>query len=175
MRWTLILPAAAAVALLAGAACGDGDAKPAASATVAASPTARPQTGQPTTSQPLPTPTPVAETALALQVVSGTNRYLPTLKEVKALPQTELEIDGQKQKGILLKDLVAKVPPGRSGIVTIEGLRADMQHVGSIRFALADVAETTLLVLTDRGHLDLVSSTIPKEQWLKVVTGVVFS
>lgn len=173
-KWPLLLLPAV---LLIGAACGDGSDKAdnpqAAASSSAAAPSA--PAGQPTTNQPLPSATPVPDDGTAVQVVSGKEQYAPTLADVRALPQTELTINGSKRSGVALKDLVAKVPAGAAGIVTIEGTNADRSRLGTVRFKLADIADTTLLVIDGEGHLDIVSSTIPEEQWLKSVSGVSLS
>ena len=174
MRWSVLL----LLALLGvAAACGDGNDKKNenATATASAATANAPTPGQPTTSQPLAKPTPVPDTGLAMQVVSGTQRFTPTVAEFKALPQTDLDVKGAKQTGILLQDIAAKVPAGRNGIVTIEGLTADGQRVGAVRFPVADIAATTLFMLDSEGHVNFVSTSIPEEQWLKAVTGVTLS
>lgn len=173
MRWSLLLlPALLTVT----AACGDGADKKDDDATATAAAAVNANTpGQPTTSQPLAKPTPVPDTGLAFQVISGTQKFTPTVAEFKALPQTDLDVKGAKQTGILLSDIAAKVPAGRNGVVTIEGLSGDGQRVGAVRFPVADIAATTLFVLDSEGHVNVVSTTIPEEQWLKAVTGITLS
>lgn len=150
-------------------ACGDDD---------GGTPTTTADNGAASTVSPtrpaLPTPTPVPDTATAITVVWQDKTYAPTLAELKQLTQTEIDADG-KRKGVSFATLAAKVGAEPGAFVTIQGLSADRSRPVTVRFALADVATTSVLALDDQGHLDFYSTRVPKEQWMDVVTGVGFT
>jgi hypothetical protein len=153
-------------------ACGDGTSKPAATSTAA---DASPALPTPTVEPPLPTPTPAADTASAVIVVSSKGNFRPTVAEFRQLPQVDVTANGP-QKGVSIAALAAKVGvTPTSGFVTIQGIRSDGKRAGIVRYAVADVASSTILVLDDKGHLNLVSSTIPPAEWLTAVESVAFS
>ncbi|MCC6382599.1 MAG: hypothetical protein IT304_08810 [Dehalococcoidia bacterium] len=128
-----------------------------------------------TPTQPsLPTPTPVADTATVVTVVWQDKTYAPTLAELKQLAQTEIDADG-KRRGVSFATLAAKVGAQPTAFVTIQGLTADRSRPATVRFALADLATTSVLALDDQGHLDFYSTKVPKEQWMDVITGLAFT
>ena len=169
-----LLAAIPAVFLL--SACGGGSDKggttPGASAQPATPTTVAGQ--QPTAEdRPLPTPTPVPEDGIAVQVagVSGAP-YAPKLSELKALPTAEISFEGKSYKGISLATLLAKVNAPETATVTVDGTRPDGKRQGAVRFALKDIGDSTVLVLGNNGELNVASTSIPKDQWLIWVTGI---
>ena len=175
-------PGLLAVALIA-AGCGGGDddreatpsngtASPSASpgdatATPSVSPTATPE-------HPLATPTALPADLPLLQVAAGGQLYEPPAAEFNQLPTVTITIDGEEYTGVLLETLSLKVTADPQAIVNIEGIRSDGIRYGSIRFPLPDIGSTTILVIAENGHLDLISSSIPRGQWLTSVTSVAF-
>ncbi len=158
------------IGALAAMACGDDAAQPATTGT----PTA-PAPPTPTIEPALPTPTPAGDTASALIVVSSKGNFRPTVAEFRQLPQVDITANGP-QKGVSIAALAAKVGvTPTSGFVTIQGVRSDGKRSGIVRYPVADVASTTILVLDNSGHLNLVSSTIPAAEWLTAVESVAFS
>lgn len=123
--------------------------------------------------KPLPTPAPVPEDGVAVQVAgaSGTP-YAPKLSEFRALPTSEIKVDGQSYKGVTLSALLAKVNAANTAVVTLDGTRSDGKRQGAVRFPLADIGESTVLVLGNGGELNVASTSIPKDQWLIWVTGI---
>ena len=125
--------------------------------------------------RPLPTPTPLPDGLPVLQVVApGGTAYTPTRDEFTALPATTLKIGGKEYTGVTLAAVAAKAGAPAGSTATIQGTRMDNLRYGAIRYPLAEVGETTLLVLNEAGYLDLVSSSIPQEQWLHTLTGIAF-
>jgi len=162
----------AALFAFAAVACGDDTTNPAATTTGTA---ASPALPTPTVEPLLPTPTPASDTASALIVVSSKGNFHPTVAEFRQLPQVDITAKGP-QKGVSIAALAAKVGvTPTSGFVTIQGIRSDGKRGGVVRYAVADIASTTVLVLDDKGHLNLVSSTIPEAEWLTAVESVAFS
>jgi len=169
LRVFLILCALFTVAAVA---CGDDTTKPTATNAPAGASLASPS---PTVEPLLPTPTPASDTAPALMVVSSKGNFLPTVAEFRQLPQIDITAKGP-QKGVSIATLAAKVNvTPTAGFVTIQGIRSDGKRGGVVRYAVADIASTTILVLDDKGHLNLVSSTIPEAEWLTAVESVAFS
>jgi len=183
----LRLRLAAALLLLvaaAAAACGDDDDAPAGDAgaapTVSEADARRTEVAQGLEQpvppdRPLPTPTPLPDDLPVIQVVTpGGTAYTPNRDEFKALPTTTLEIGGKEYTGVTLAAVAAKAGAPADSTATIQGTRIDNLRLGAIRYPLAEVGETTLLVFNQAGYLDLVSSSIPQEQWLQTVTGIAF-
>jgi len=136
-------------------------------ATPSVSPTATPE-------NPLATPTPLPADLPLLQVAAGGQLYEPLTAEFNELPTVTISVDGEEYTGVLLETLSLKVPADPQAIVNIEGIRSDGIRYGSIRFPLADIGSTTVFVIAENGHLDLISSSIPREQWLTSITSVAF-
>ena len=124
--------------------------------------------------QPLPTPAKLAENGIAIQVAGAGPLYAPTLAEFKALPTSEIKVDGKSYSGVTIATLAEKSKAATGVPVTIDGVRADGKRQGAVRFPLADIATTTVLVLAEDGQLSVASTSIPKEQWLIRVTAVSF-
>jgi hypothetical protein len=136
-------------------------------ATASVSPTATPESQ-------LPTPTPLADDIPILQVAAGGQLYEPLTADFESLPQETIDVGGQDYTGVLIDTLALKVPADPQSVVTIEGTRSDGLRFGVIRFPLDDIGSTTVLMLAENGHLDLISSSIPRDQWLTSVTSVAF-
>ena len=125
--------------------------------------------------RPLPTPTPLPDGLPVIQVVTpGGTAYTPTRDEFKALPATTLKIGGKEYTGVTLASLAAKAGAPAGAVATIQGTRIDNLRLGALRYPLADIGATTLLVINQSGYLDLVSSSIPQEQWLHTLSGIAF-
>lgn len=168
--------------LLISAACGDGDEPGSGDLTSTAdSAEQTAQAGTPTTSaneQPqvpdkeLATPTPVPDTSPVIQVGSAGNIYAPSKAEFAALPKTKLTAGGKDYEGVSLTLLAEKGTPRSGATVTIQGTRLDNLRLGAIRFPLADIAATTVLVMDPNGHITLASTSVPADQWLKDVISI---
>lgn len=172
-RFFLAAPLAFALAL---AACGgdsddapengDGDTTPGAETTTTPQPTP--------TDAPLPSPTPVPDDFVVVQVVSAGEVFAPVRSELVALGETTISHDGADYTGVSIGTLAAHMEARDGAIVTIEGTRSDNLRLGIIRFTLDELADTTVLTVSEAGHLDLASSFVPPEQWLTTVTGISF-
>lgn len=181
-NWFIALPLAAALVL---GACGgggddDGDGANGGDATAEASAAPSPTqigdndaNGQPTANTGIPTPTPVAEEDVVITVVNGGTVYTPTLADFRALPQTQIDAAGASKSGVSVATLAAQVG-AESGVVLLQGLNPEQNKVASIRYTIEEIAANTVLVIDETGHLDLVSSTLPETQWLRVVIAVSF-
>ena len=124
--------------------------------------------------QPLPTPTKLADDGIAIQAAGTGPVYAPTLAEFKALPTSEIKVDGKSYTGVAIATLAAKSKAAAGVAATIDGVRPDGKRQGAVRFPLAEIGATTVLVLAEDGQLSLASTSIPKEQWLIRVTAVSF-
>lgn len=124
--------------------------------------------------QALPTPTKLAADGIAIQVVGTGPVFAPTLAEFKLLPTSEIKVDGKSYTGVTVATLAEKSKAATGVPVTIDGVRPDGKRQGVVRFPLADIATTTVLVLAEDGQLSVASTSIPKEQWLIRVTAVSF-
>ncbi|MEO8541139.1 MAG: hypothetical protein ABI577_15460 [bacterium] len=123
--------------------------------------------------KPLPTPTAVTDDLVpVVQVAFAGKLFAPTKTEFAALPKTKISAGGKDYEGVVLSALVQKAAAGSASVVTIQGTRVDNLRLGAVRFPLADVGSTTVLVMDDSGHIILASSSIPADQWLKDVVGV---
>ncbi|MEO9254326.1 MAG: hypothetical protein ABI305_02215 [Tepidiformaceae bacterium] len=177
------LTAVAAVSLLlmtvALAACGGGDSKkatPTPSTSAVATGSAEPSNGlgQPSAAdQVLPTPTKAAADDVALSVVNGKETFLPKVSEFSSLPTAEIKAD-KSYTGVTLATLGEKVKAAADAYVTVQGVQMDGKRMSILRLPLSNIGSNTALVIDDSGHLSLVSSSIPKEQWLMAVTSVAF-
>lgn len=174
-----------ALALLLGACGGDGDDSPNGGDELTATPTLSPLDAQRTAvaaqdqpqvpDTPLPKPTPVPDDTPIVQVVAGQTRYAPTRAEFAALPTAEIQAEGKTVKGVTIATLASQVAAGADTVVTIQGTRVDNLRLGAVRFALAEIAENTVVIMDDEGHLAIGSSFIPAEQWLNTLTGMAFN
>lgn len=170
-RFLLAAPLAFALALTA---CGgdsddsadNGDATQSADSTSTPVPTP--------TDAPLPSPTPVPDDFVVVQVVSAGEVFAPTRSELVALGETTIAQGGKDYTGVSIGTLAAHMSAREGAVVTIEGTRSDNLRLGVIRFTLDELAETTVLTVSETGHLDLASSFVPPEQWLMTVTGISF-
>jgi|GEM_PF-4190342 len=177
------LLAALPFAILAGAACGGDDSSPddgqnGNGQTPTLSPadavaTADASNQQPRVpDRPLPTPTPIPDGSPLLQVVAGGKPYTPTRADLAALPKASIDAGGKKYEGVTLAALAEAAGARAEAVVTIQGTRNDNLRFGAIRFPLAEIGPSTVLVLDESGHLLLASTSVPQEQWLKDITGI---
>lgn len=173
------LLAAAPFAILLGVACGDDDAgdgdaaeaTPTSPADAIASADASNQQPQ-APDQQLPTPTPVADSDPVVQVVAAGNPYTPTRSDFANFPKEKISAGGKDYEGVTLAALAEQAGGGASTTVTIQGTRNDNLRFGAIRFPLAEIGASTVLILDDSGHVLLASTSVPQEQWLKDITGI---
>lgn len=170
MNFRLVLGTTFLAAAVFGACGGDDDEEPTptADAGAATSPTSVP------TPRLLPTVPPRAASDPALSIASGDatgTSIMPTVEEFRAYP-TET-INGKT--GVTLAALAAAIEADAPNFVTIEGRTADGRRFGATRYPFADVAATTILVMDDKGHISMESSTIKKEELLDQVQGVAFT
>lgn len=176
-----------ALVLLFGACGGDGDSSPERGAgEPTATPTLLPIDAQRTAvaaqdqpqvpDTPLPRPTPVPDDTPVVQVVAGQTRYAPTRAEFAALPTSTVQgADGKQSEGVTIATLASQVGARADAILTIQGTRVDNLRLGAVRFPLADIAENTVVVMDEDGHLALASAFIPADQWLNTLTGIAFN
>ena len=151
--------------LLLTAACGDDD---------GAKATATPDPGAATALPPLETPTPVPDNGPALSVAVNTGAsYRPTAAELKALPMSEINADGNK-KGVTIATLAQKVDAKAGYIVTIQGINADGKTVAFVRKPLSDLATSTVVIIDAQNHVSLASTLLPKTEWLQAVQSIAF-
>lgn len=127
------------------------------------------------TDVPIPRPTPVPADFVVVQVVNAGDVYAPTAAEFAALPGAQISHGGTNYSGVSLAALAAEVGARDGAIVTIEGTRSDNRRLGVIRFTLDEIGDNTVFVISEDGHIDLASTSIPPEQWLNTVTGVSFN
>lgn len=177
-----ILMAAVPFAILVGAACGgddsDGDEPQQAGDTPTVSAAEAVASADASNQQPqsedkqLPTPTPVNDADPVIQVVAAGNPYTPTRGEFAALPKVSINAGGKDYEGVSLASLAENAGAPAGAVVTIQGTRGDNLRFGAIRFPLAEIGASTVLVLDDSGHLRLASTSVPQEQWLKDITGI---
>jgi hypothetical protein len=175
-----------ALALLLGACGGDDDGSPdGGDDGAAATPTLSPMDAQRTAvsahdqpqvpDTPLAKPTPVPDDTPVIQVVAGETRYTPTAAEFAGLPTTEIQADGNTVEGVTIAALASQVSGSPDAVVTIQGTRVDNLRLGAVRFGLSEIAEDTVLIMDEDGHLALASSSIPADQWLTTITGIAFN
>jgi hypothetical protein len=174
-----LLIAAAFALCLAGAACGDGPDKP--EQTGQATATSDPNGPPPTVAenqQPqvpdrqMPTPTPVPDGLPVIQVVVAGKTFTPVRSEFAGLPKVTVTAGGTSYEGVSLEALATKAGAQPSAVATIQGTRTDNLRLGSIRYALAEIGPSTVLVMDESGHIRLASSSVPSDQWLKDITGI---
>lgn len=142
-------------------------------ATFTAQPSAQ-ATATPTPETVLPTPTPLAAGDPILSIAAGGTSLTPTASEFNAYPQTSITAAGTTYSGVTLEALAAEA--GTTGaFFEIEGVRSDGVRYAIARYALSEMGATSLLVLSDAGQVDFVSSSLDPSQWLTAVTAVTFS
>ena len=100
---------------------------------------------------------------------------MPTVAEFRELPQASITLaNGDLQMGTSIAELATQLGLEEPFSVTIEGFSSDFQSIGFVRFPYAEIASDTVLFVTDRGHVALVSLSIPESQWLDAVVSVAF-
>jgi hypothetical protein len=178
------LLAAVAVLLLPAAfvACGDEDdaADGATSPETNGSPSADSSPGAAFTPTPTPrpetalaTPTPIPEGSPLVSIVAGGTALAPTASDFTAWPQTTVSVDGTEYTGVTLS-AVAEAAGASGAYFEIEGVRSDGVRYAIARHPLADLGDTSLLVLTDSGQLNFVSSSLDPAQWMSAVSAISF-
>lgn len=120
----------------------------------------------------LPTPTAIPDTLPVIQVAFAGKIYAPTKTDFNALPKAKVSAGGKEYEGVTLAALAERAAAKADAVATIQGTRADNLRLGAVRFPLADIGASTVLVIDDSGHLALFSSSIPQEQWLKDITSM---
>lgn len=174
MRRRIVL-SAVPIMLLAFSACGDGD--PAVSTpepTVESTPTLQSNEQPHVPDTPIAEPSPVPSDVPVIQVVANGKQYAPLQPEFAALPKMTITANGKRYEGVSLAALAGQAGAAPTATATIQGTRTDNLRLGAIRFGLDEIGATTVLVMSDTGHILLASSTVPPDQWLKDVTGIGF-
>ncbi|OAI41393.1 hypothetical protein AYO38_03685 [bacterium SCGC AG-212-C10] len=119
-----------------------------------------------------PTPRPLAADAEALAVVApGKDDYVPKVSDFKGLPTKTVG----SETGVTLATLVEKSGAATPMFVAIEGNTQNNRFTGVARYTYAEVADSTILVIDDSGHIHMASSSIPAEEWLIFITSIAFS
>lgn len=150
-------------------------AAPTTSPSVSSTPTASPASGPTATPEPpLPTPTSLAQNEPVLSIVGGGETLQPTGLEFRAWAETTIEAGGASYTGVTLAEIAEDLGVS-GGFVEVEGVRSDGARYAIGRFALDEVADTSILVISRTGHVDFVSSTLDSSQWLTFVTAVTFT
>lgn len=163
------------LALLSAACGGDDDndadatAEPADATASADAGTATPVPTRASPSRPAPTAVPGDGAAITVANPQAQIQFVPTADEFRAFETTT--VNGQT--GVSLATLAAAAEVADYTLVTIDGANPATGALGAIRYPVADIASTTIFVIDDRGHISLVSETIPEAEWLTNVTAVV--
>jgi hypothetical protein len=121
---------------------------------------------------PVAAPSPIPDDVPVIQVSASGKPYTPLRSEFAALPKSTISAGGKTYEGVSLAALANAAGAKPDSLVTIQGTRSDNLRLGAIRFPLAEIGETTVLVMGDNGHILLASSTVPVDQWLKDLTGI---
>jgi hypothetical protein len=168
-----ILLAAAPLAILLGAACGDGEDKPDDATTSPEAVLTQDSNEQPQVPDTaMPTPTPLADADPVLQVVAMGQAYTPTRGDFGGLAKTKIDAGGKSYEGVTLAALAEKAGAPQAGFVTIQGTRSDNLRFGAVRFAMSEIGTNTVLLLDESGHVSFASAGVPPEQWLKDISGI---
>lgn len=122
----------------------------------------------------LPTPTPPAADEPVVSVVYQGSHYSPTAADLESLPQSTISAGGNEYTGVTLSYIAAQVGAPADITVTIEGYRSDGLRYAIVRYPLAEVAEDTLVVFGQNGHLELVSASLPAEEWVTSISAISF-
>jgi hypothetical protein len=163
----LLLFAVPALLLAACGGGGDGDDPATPGAEGTAGPTATP------TPQLLPTPPKATDDEQILNVSSGDNVFVPTLKEFRDLPKTKIDAKGQRE-GVSLAELANRVSAPAEATVTLQGYRNDGRKIQFVRQPLKDIGSESVLSLDEAGRVRLFSSKLGEEEWLVNVVVVSF-
>ncbi len=133
--------------------------------------------GTPTPEPPAivkPTPPADAGPLSVLELNSAQEKLTLTFSEFKALPQTEITVNGKKYSGVSLAALGAKVKSVPSANVTVQGYQPDFRRVSFFRYPVADVGSDTVLIIDGDGFISVASTKIPEGEWLRGVSLVAF-
>jgi hypothetical protein len=156
-------------------ACGGGD-SPAATPSPAPteSPTPEPNKQPTAEDRVMPTPTQLPGDAIAFVVVSGKTTYSPNPDEARALDRTSVTAEGKTYTGISVATLAKKVSAKAETIFTIQGVRSDGKRIGFIRGSLTEMGATTVFVPLEDGHFNVVTSSLPSQQWISFANSLAF-
>jgi len=116
----------------------------------------------------------LAQNQPVLSIVGGGEALQPTGLEFRAWAETTIEAGGASYTGVTLAEIAHDLGVS-GGFVEVEGMRSDGTRYAIGRFALDEIADTSILVISRTGHVDFVSSTLDSSQWLTFVTAVTFS
>lgn len=153
-----------AVAALLAAACGGDDNRSSSEGDASA-------TVEPTLPPVRPTPTPVSESFPVVEVTSPQGEFRPTAAEFRAIPTLDVDAKGKKT-GVSLAELGARVKASPTTMVTIRGFSPDGRRDMFIRYPLAQVGSSSVLVIDGSGYLTLHSTAIPEAEWLTHIVSV---
>lgn len=146
----------------------NGDATTAAEGTAAAGNTPQTSETRASPSRPAATAVPSDGPALVVANLASQVQFVPTADEFRAMEKTTIA----GQDGVSLATLQANAQIAEATIATIEGTVPATGNLGSIRYPIADFA-STIFVMDDRGHITIVSETIPEAERLTNVTSIV--
>jgi hypothetical protein len=118
------------------------------------------------------TPPPAADDDPILTYGTAESPYTPTLAQFRALPQTTIEADGEKE-GVSLAELASQAGIPEGTMVEIQGTRRDGRMIQFVREELSEIGEQSVLVVED-GRLSLYSSVLGEDKWLTNVLVVSF-
>lgn len=147
----------------------NGDATTAAESTSAAANTPQSSETLASPSRPAATAVPSDGAALVVASLAAQVQFIPTADEFRAMEKTTVA----GQDGVSLPTLMANAEISEATVATIEGTVPANGNFGSIRYPVADFGSSTIFVMDDRGHITIVSDTIPEAERLTNVTSIV--
>jgi hypothetical protein len=116
-----------------------------------------------------PASTPVAadaaSSALFNIVKADGTEFAVTLDAVKALPVSQITVDGKVQEGPKLLDILGLAGVTDFSAVTLTG-------TGTSTLTRAQVDDNTILDFNNRGNMKLATTYIPKADWAKDITEI---
>ena len=105
-----------------------------------------------------------------VQVAASGVLYAPLRSEFLALPKATITANGKTYEGVSLATLAEKAGAKPTAIATINGTRLDNLRLGAIRFTLAEIGESTVLVIDVAGRFAIASCSVPADQWPTDIT-----
>jgi hypothetical protein len=167
-RWLAV--AFAGAALLVGACSGDGDDEPTTTATADSGLT--PQATSTKVDRIVATPTAVADDSPALLViVPDQEPFTPTVAEFRQLPTSS----AGGATGVSIRTIAEAAGAGEDLFVNIDGIAPGETRGFTVRYPFAEIADNTVLVLDDAGHLSLASDKLPDVELLTAVSSIAFA
>jgi hypothetical protein len=109
---------------------------------------------------------PASSNGLFQIVKADGTKFDVTLDAVKALPLSQLTVEGKIQEGPKLLDILSLAGVTDFSEVTITGSSAPST------LTRAQVADNTILDFSNRGTMKLATTYIPKAEWTKDITAI---